>query len=332
MKPEQESAHIEPGPWWNDRWGIAWRVKNQIQRFDLLRSLRMGRALLTNPKHERPVFILGAPRSGTTLLFRVLGLCPELGHLPREGHLMWRRFHHPRATGWRSDAVGAGQLRPGERRFIHAYLRSFFEQPRFVEKTPENTLRIPYLLDLFPDAHFVVIKRNPCDVVNSLINGWREASGRYRSYYVPLDLDIPGHPHARQWRFALIEGWRDLRSASIPEIAYEQWRQCVQGIQEGRALVPEERWTEIHLETLLADPRATLAGLLERLQLSASPALWQGLDQMVAKPVNALSSQRHEKWRFENEAQLLPWLPKMQALARASGYELHPEDGSCRPI
>jgi hypothetical protein len=332
MKSEEREAAGQRRFGVQDRWGIGWRIKNQIKRFDLKRSLRIGMGLIVNPKHERPVIILGAPRSGTTLLFRVLGRCQELGHLPREGHIMWRMFHHPRYAGWRSDAIGANQLRPGEKRFIHAYLGAFFKQKRFVEKTPENTLRIPYLLELFPDAHFVVIKRNPCDVINSLINGWREESGRYRSYYVPQDLRIPGHPHSRQWRFALVEGWRDLGATEVPRIAFEQWRQCVEGIQAGRELVPAERWSEVHLETLLAAPHATLQALLGRLDLDCTGSVLEGLDQMVATPVNALSAHQHAKWRSENPAAISALLPEMASLAKLSGYALDAADGSCEPI
>ena len=51
----------------------------------------------------------------------------------------------------------------------------------------------PYLLELFPDAIFVAVSRNPCEVIASLINGWRDPSGRFRTYYVPERLRIPGH-------------------------------------------------------------------------------------------------------------------------------------------
>ena len=72
-----------------------------------------------------------------------------------------------------------------------------------MEKTPENSFRVPHLLDLFPDARFLVIWRNPLLVLRSLIRGWRDPAGRFRSYFVSEDLRIPGYPHRRMWRFTL---------------------------------------------------------------------------------------------------------------------------------
>lgn len=125
-----------------DPWGITWRAANLIKRFNIRRSLRFlcGYFFLI-PRYERPVFIIGVPRSGTTALFRLLRESAEMGSLPQEGHDLWRMYHHPRYTGWRSDGVGSGQVRFGERRFVNAYFYSYFDAARFVEKTPENALR-----------------------------------------------------------------------------------------------------------------------------------------------------------------------------------------------
>jgi hypothetical protein len=291
--------------------------------------MRLIAGLLQFAQYEKPIFIVGAPRSGTTMMFRLLGSNPALGSLPREGHNMWRMFHHPRYSGWTSDAVGSGEVRFGERRFISAYLYSYFEATRFVEKTPENSLRIPYLLDLFPDAHFVFIKRNPCDVVNSLINCWREENSQYRSYYVPVDLKIPTHPHRRQWRFVLFDGWQDFVNASIPEIAFEQWHQCVSGVLAGREQVPEERWLEVHLERLLAQPRKCVLQVLKKLNIPVDERMFTRLEELIAKPPNALSEPGQDKWRNENRDEISILLPKMVSLANALGYELNPETGDC---
>ena len=55
------------------------------------------------PPHE-PVFILGSPRSGTTLLFETVGHSPGLGALPGESHLLWEMFHRPGPDGWSHQA------------------------------------------------------------------------------------------------------------------------------------------------------------------------------------------------------------------------------------
>ena len=310
----------------DDPWGISWRVANAVRRF----SVRwLGRFLWgygRGVRYRRPIFVLGVPRSGTTLLFHLLRESRQLGSLPGEGHNVWRLYHHPRSHGWRGDAVGHGELRFGERRLVNACFYAHVGRRRLVEKTPENSLRIPYLLELFPDARFVVIHRHPCDVIHSLINGWRHPEGRFRSYYVPEDLSIPDYPHRRRWCFVLIAGWRQVRHAPIAEIAFAQWEQCVRGLESGRALVRPERWSEIRLEQLLADPGATTARLYRRLGIDDEPALRTKLEDLIAHPVNALSRPGKEKWR-DNRREIEPLLPRIAARARPLGYVIDPETG-----
>lgn len=314
----------------DDPWGITWRVVNLLRRFDARWTLRFLGDLARSQPHRRPIFVLGAPRSGTTFLFHLLRASGSLGSLPGEGHNVWRAFHHPRSSGWSSDTVGASEVKFGERRFVEAYFRAWIGDRRLVEKTPENSLRIPYLLDLFPDAHFVVIHRHPLDVIHSLITAWRHPEGRYRSYYLPEDLHIPGHGARRRWCFALFEGWRDYRHATVPEIALAQWKACVQGLVAGRSLAAtsRERWTEIQFEELLKEPRATAAKLYARLGIDHEPALEHKLDELIERPVNALSPPEKEKWR-RNAEEIFPLLPRVVELASELGYRIDSASGRC---
>lgn len=316
----------------DDPWGVTWRVKNLRKRFSLATTAKLGYALARGIRYSRPVFVLGAPRSGTTMLFQLLKASDELAGLPGEGHDLWRLFHHPRRRGWRSDEVGAGEVRPGERRFVNAYFYAHIGTQRLVEKTPENCLRIPYLLDLFPDAVFLIIKRDPCDVVNSLINGWRHPQGLYRSYYVPHELRIPGYDHRHRWCFALIDGWRNYAASPVPEIAFAQWRGCSDAVAAGRDLVPPRQWFEIHFEHLISAPDDTLRLVCERLGLSHTSALQNRLAALLAEPVNALSAPRMHKWRYDNEAEIRPLLPRIAAAASAAGYSIDQATGDARPL
>ena len=298
----------------DDPWGITWRTVNVARRMSARRSARFLRGLARGVRHERPVFVLGAPRSGTTLVFELLRASDELGSLPGEGHDIWRTFHHPRWSRWDSDHVAAHDVRPGEGRVVAARFYAHFDSVRFVEKTPENSLRVPYLLRLFPDARFIVVKRDPCDVVSSIINGWRHPNGKYRSYFVPEDLAIPGYPPRRQWCFALIKGWRDHRASPVPEIAFAQWEQCVRALEAARGLVPPEHWTEVCLEDILDEPGESLATICGAAEVQPEPALERKLAELIADPVNALSAPAEEKWRTHNRAEIEALLPRIAAV------------------
>jgi len=187
-------------------------------------------------------------------------------------------------------------------------------------------LRWP-LRDLFPDAFFIVVKRNPSDVISSLINGWRRGQ-MFRSYYVPQKLAIPGSEGPHQWRFALIDGWRDFASGPIPEIAFEQWRQCTNAIVSARALVAPERWMEVHLEDFLARPEASFARLCEQIEIQSTPHLAERLQDSVSKPVFAISDPGKDKWRRDNPEEIAELLPKIAEAALPTGYIIDPKTGS----
>lgn len=315
----------------DDPFGITWRIANAVRRFSPARTARFVRAWLRSPQYRRPILIVGMPRSGTTLLFRVLREHPSLGSLPREGHDVWRRFHHPRRSGWRSDHVGAGEVRRGEARWVRAFFASHIGETRLLEKTADNLVRVPYLLDLFPDAFFVVLTRDPCDALNSYINMWRHPLGRFRSYFVPVDLRIPGYEPRRRWCSTLIEGWRDLTSSPVPEIAFRQWRTYVECLEAARRLVPASQWIEVRFEDLLAHPQDALDGLCRRIDLTVTPRMRETLADFVARPVNAMSPEGQGRWRGRNRAEIESLLPRMVGPALALGYVLDPAAGGVRP-
>ncbi len=311
----------------DDPWGISWRTGNFIRRFDFQRTLTQTAAFIRGANYCRPIFILGVPRSGTTTLFHLLRESNQLAALATEGHNLWRFFHHPRFSGWRSDVVTQEQALPWERRFACAFIRANAayhpDAERFVEKTPENSLRVSYLNALFPDAIFIVLNRNPGDVLNSIINGWRHPQGRFRSYFVPSQLTIPEYSWPHQWCFALIPGWRNLTSSTIPEVALAQWISISEHLIAGRKAIPHERWIELSFEELTAKPERHLKLLSNRLGLRQDAAIESAWREILETPRNSLSEPGLDKWRRENREAILPLLPRIKTLAAQFGYDIH---------
>ncbi|HEX2241438.1 MAG TPA: sulfotransferase, partial [Actinomycetota bacterium] len=129
---------------------------------------------------ERPIFIVGAPRSGSSLLHSVLVASRQIGHWSGEAHEVWEADHHPAFRQWSSNVLEATDATPEA---VARIRRQFFlatgPRKRFLEKTPRNSLRIPFIETIFPDALFIHLKRDGRDNVNSLINAWR--TPRYRT-------------------------------------------------------------------------------------------------------------------------------------------------------
>jgi hypothetical protein len=279
------------------------------------------------PVIRAPIVILGAPRSGTTMLYDALARSADLYSLGGESHAILEGPFAPARCGWHGNAVGAREAAAAPL----AALREAFaraartpagaaaapgEPIRLLEKTPKNCLRIPLLRALFPDAHYVFLRRDGRATLASLLAGWR-AGGRYESYTLPEPLRIPGHAGAR-WCFLLPPGWRALRDRPLAEVCAAQWSAAVEAVLEAApALRAEGRFHEVAYEALVRDPRRVLEALCERLALPFEERLLDAAGGL--RQVNTVRAPRDDKWR-EASTELAPVLPRIAELQARLGY------------
>ena len=139
--------------------GVASDLRDRL-RDPALFNRPSGRAL--DPRLRRPVFIIGAPRSGTTFLGNSLGRLPGISY-----------HFEPRLTKAAARCVydGSWSARRGGTVFRLSYgallLATLDGGYRFAEKNPENSFLVPFLAAEFPDAQFVHIVRDGRDATVS---------------------------------------------------------------------------------------------------------------------------------------------------------------------
>ena len=107
---------------------------------------------------QKPIIILGAPRSGTTLLGRLLAHHPDIAYWIEPNHI-WRHRHAYRRT----DVLEREDATPAVARHIRKQFEIFLRKSgrsRFAEKTPTNCLRVPFIREIFPDAQFINLVRD----------------------------------------------------------------------------------------------------------------------------------------------------------------------------
>ena len=212
------------------------------------------------PRFERPVVILAAPRSGSSLVFETLAHSPDLYTVGGESHQQFESIPALRAE---AHAYQSGRLdRHDAAPEILAALRQSFAQSlrnrdgkppsaaagavRLLEKTPKNALRLPLLDALFPDALYVFLYREPQENVSSIIEGWE--SGRFVMY-----PDLPGWP-GPPWSFLLVPGWRELAGQPLAAIAAAQWQRTLAILLDDLEAVPRRRVCALTYRDFLADP------------------------------------------------------------------------------
>jgi len=294
----------------------VWRVRRSVPRA----ARPLSRVLPAFPAPERPILVLGCPRSGTTMLLQGLLRSGQLRSVQSEGHILWDEFHSIEERGWESDGLGADDVTQREREYVYCAIRLVTRGRRFVDKTPPNCLRVPYLDALFPDATYVFLRRRAADNVNSLIEAWR-ARPRFVKYRLPEPLRGLGELDGSRWSLTLIPGWRELRDAPLEEVCARQYVACNEAVLDAREGMDPARWVDVAYEELVAEPVVELRRLSERLDLpftAGAERYAAGLGSNLAR--TTLTAPRPEKWREQNAEAIERILPLVASLERRLGY------------
>lgn len=119
-----------------------------------------------------PIFVVGFPRSGTTMLEQMLDAHPRMASMDEQpfvqrvlDQMQASGLEYPEQLGELDDA----QCRSLRDTYWQAVAQVVDLQPgqRLVDKNPLTMLRLPLLVRLFPKAKIIFVMRHPCDVVFS---------------------------------------------------------------------------------------------------------------------------------------------------------------------
>ena len=292
----------------------SYQRRRTVTRSRRLR-LRVGSRLHPAGPPVRPVFILGCPRSGTSLLYALLRRHEGLASPTGEGHLLWNAYQHPRLKDWSSDRATQEDIKPGERDFLYGAIRQIAGGRRFLDKTPKNTLRLPYLAALFPGARFILLCRDAPATVASLIEGWEVRQSP--SYRLPVRLNLAEY-RGRLWSFVLPPGWQDLVDTTIAEVAAHQYASCYTTVLDDIERVPASV-VPLRFEDLLERPEVEVPRLLDHLELPPSTPVLNMAADLASHPVQSNSPPAPDKWR-RRAAEIHAVLPLTEPAARRLGY------------
>lgn len=302
------------------RWGASTRRRHEL----IGGVLRRVAPLIPNrPAPKAPVFILGSPRSGTTMLFNLLDRSPRLVSLGRGSQLLWEMFHKDRGPEWTSHAVGPGSISSREPKVLYWAIDRLAGNARYLDKFPRNCLRASYLHALFPDAYFVFIRRDGRSVVSSLMTGWQTADKFGSGTSLPVPLSIEGY-EGRAWRFLVPPGWEGYASGrTLAEVCAFQWVAANEAVLSAKEQIGTERWVDVSYEELLEDPRQTTARMLDGIGVPADEEVlrWASeIDSHVSR--TAVTVPSPDKWRKEHPHEVRSVLPAIEPMLRKLGYEI----------
>ena len=174
-----------------------------------------------------PVFIVGMPRTGTTLVDRIVSSHPQVqsaGELHNFASV-WKRAmggpsfemfnpeHIARATT-RADGIDWRQLGDGYVASTRAFTGA---RPRFTDKLPHNFLYLGHIACALPQAALICVRRHPLDTCLSNFRQLFAPESPYFDYSYDL-LDI-GHYYILFHR--LMQHWKTAFPGRIHEVQYE---------------------------------------------------------------------------------------------------------------
>jgi hypothetical protein len=294
--------------------GGAGGTRQEAAEFDVAPAAP-GRAV---PVIDRPLVIVSAPRAGSTLLFETLAQAPGVFTIGGESHSVIESIQALRPG---RGAVSSNRLtKKDATASIAAELRNRFatklrdrdgampapeSRARLLEKTPKNALRVPFLLEIFPDAQFVFLHREPRANLSSMMEAWR--AQKWVTY-----RQLPGWPGP--WSLLLPPGYERLRGRPLEEVVAFQWRVANETILDDLADLPRERWTGVRYEDLLADPRTTIARLLDFAGLAMDPRLEDYLARPLPPSRYTQTAPDPDKWK-KNAVEIDRVMPQLAAIA-----------------
>lgn len=190
---------------------------------------------------KRPIFIVGLPRTGTTLTERIIAShsAVESADETYFMQLAIRRSSELKSRDEMNPAIIEDASSKDISLIAKAYLDAvdyrLGDRPFFIDKFPLNFLYLGFIAKAFPDAHIIHLRRNPMDACFAMY---------------------------KQSFFKFAYSLKDLASYYA---AYDRLHRHWVGVLNDRVI-------EVQYESLVSDPEEQTRALLQRLGLEFEPA------------------------------------------------------------
>jgi len=228
------------------------------------------------------VIIVGAPRSGTNMLRDVLtsfeGIatwpCDEINYIWRHGNVRYP-----------SDEIPAERATPTVQKYIQQRfndIRERYNADIVVEKTCANTLRLPFVDAVVPNAKYIFIYRDGIDATGSAKERWTaqldipyilekvrfvpKADLPYyglRYFWARVYRLISREKRLAFWGPALDNMQSILQNHTLNEVCALQWQRCVDNAEKAFSEMPADKVVRVRYEDFVHQPVQELARILE---------------------------------------------------------------------
>ena len=281
---------------------------------------------ITRPRMPDPVFVIGCSRAGTTITYETLAASPEFLTFGWEIPQFWNGLYGPLNNGWHSEAAGAEHARPEFRDAAFRYFYQRLGNGWVLDKTCINTLRIPFLYKLFPQARFVFIQRDGRDNISSMMQGWRygrtDGSFELSQFFGPFPEPVAiNEGEFTEWAFFLAPGWQQYNHASLEEVCAFQWVSANRLALDARAHIPAKQWIQLRYEDIFERPVDMFKDAFERLGVPFTDALRARCANLLPTSI-VKGVPKKQKWRDDNPEAIDRIRERIRPMMESMGYNV----------
>lgn len=291
-------------------------------------------------------FIIGSPRSGTTILGNILSHHPKIAEW-YEPYYLWEKYFPVDSNDiWQENKINQKAIKS-----IHKEFRIFREKakkPIILDKSPYHAFNIKIINKIFPNAKWIHIIRDGRDVTLSIKKEWirrslivnkrdfrgmfllafkmlqRQPFLRYKImaiYHEIKYISLNPLMYFNKSRWKGIAAWgprfkdweKYLQNYSLIEFNAMQWVKSVYAIRNFWPMLPEKNKIEISYENLLQFPEETLKKILDTLGIESTSHFFEKIPK--------LNKDNFHKWAKEfSTEELLKIRPILSHLNSELGY------------
>ncbi|QBB69512.1 sulfotransferase family protein [Pseudolysobacter antarcticus] len=256
---------------------VEWSRKNWRRAVEARLASRKLPAPLAPVKDFAPLFIVGAPRSGTTLVAELLGRHPDVCN---RGELAWLPYLAQRLS--LAGKIDTQALREVADTYLQQLRQDDSNAFWMIDKQPLNFLNIDLIATLFPNARIIHCQRSSRDTALSI---WSQYfAGRENDFA----YDFADIAAVLQGCNRLMAHWKKTSPLPIHTVHYEQLASDPQN-----TLAALGAWLELSEQDLLAAKPETVS--------VGTSSLWQ-----VRQPIYSRSIGRWQAY-----ADYIPELKKL---------------------
>jgi hypothetical protein len=276
-------------------------------------------------KFPNIAFILGCSRSGTNALGDVLDSHSQMKYW-FEPYFVWDRYFRDA----KDDVRLAKHYTPEVANSIKKEFSRFqkrFQCDLVLDKSPRNSLKIPFIRKMFPEAKIIHVVRDGRDVIASINREWLQRVNVYGEQKANVDykkafsilmkwlkkqpawdyrirafwhethghlVNKSKHTNRMRWDWKIGFGpqfsdWRKtLQECSLLQFNAYQWLNCIKSVQNEWRIIPANQRLEIYFEDLLKDPKDVIGNVLEFLGYD---------DRGKYLDLSVLRRDNHGKWK-----------------------------------